>query len=70
MKMVRIRATRAFMDVREGDESVCPLDDWVQGLINAGHVVVTEQILEDGDDGETSAGPGSAEPDAAGGVED
>lgn len=84
--LVRIRATRSFMDVREGDESVCPLDGWVQGLINAGHVVIVEQfpvdvtvkdtgpgevtLVMEVGNGKAPAGPGGAEPDDAGGSEE
>ena len=44
VSLVRIRATRAFEDVRQGDESTCPLDSTVQGWINAGHVVVVKDL--------------------------
>lgn len=66
MKVVHIKANVSFMDVRRGDESVSPLDATVQGWINAGFVTVLEEL----DDGEDQAGPGSAEPDDEGGVED
>lgn len=81
-EMVRVRAVRSFMDIRVGDESVCPLDSTVQGWISAGHVIITERLsvpLESAgpeeperalevQDGETEAGPGSAEPNDAGRV--
>lgn len=65
VKMVRIVANMSFMDIRIGDESVCPLDATVQGWINAGFVTVLEVI----DDGEDPAGQSGAESDDAGGVE-
>lgn len=61
MKVVHIKANVSFMDIRRGDESVSPLDSTVQGWINAGFVTVLEEL----DDGEDQAGPGSAEPDDA-----
>ena len=68
--LVRIRATHSFMDVRQGDESVVPLDATIHGWISGGHVVIVEQLVGEADDGEGEAGPGSAEPDDAGSVED
>lgn len=63
---VRVRALVSFMDVREGDESVCPLDAIVQGWVNAGFVRVVEVITS----GSTEAGPSGAEPDDSGSGED
>jgi len=75
---VLVRATRSFMDVRQGDESLMPLDDTVQGWINAGHIIVLSRetltvkdagpgevtlTFEEDSDGPDPAGPGSAEPD-------
>lgn len=82
MKVVHIKANVSFMDVRRGDESVSPLDATVQGWINAGFVTVLEELPGELVDsptkhykevlhiGEGQAGPGSAEPDDEGGVED
>ena len=60
---VLVRATRSFMDVRQGDESLMPLDDTVQGWINAGHVIVLDELRQEDSDGPDPVGPGSAEPD-------
>lgn len=62
VETVRIKALVSFMDVREGDESVCPLDAVVQGWLSAGLVRILEQVVNDGED---PAGPGGAEPDDA-----
>lgn len=65
-KKVRIKANLSFMDIREGDESTCPLDGTVQGWLNAGYVRLLKAVTG----GEDPAGSGSAEPDDAGSIPD
>lgn len=77
-KLLQVRALVSFMDIREGDESVLPLDATLQGWINAGLVKVVDELLvtvEDGGpgvatlvleevpDGTDPAGSGGTEPD-------
>ncbi|MEU7010366.1 hypothetical protein [Streptomyces sp. NPDC046332] len=62
----RVRARRSFMDIREGHEATVVVDSVVQGWIDAGHMDIVEEV----DGGEDPAGPGSAEPDDAGSVEE
>ena len=58
--LVKLRAVVSFMDVRQGDESVMPLDDTVQGWINAGFAVIVDEVVDSGPD---PIGPSSPEPD-------
>lgn len=74
-KLLQVRALVSFMDIREGDESILPLDATLQGWINAGLVKVVDELfvtmdltpipvtVEEAPDGTDPAGSGGTEPD-------
>jgi len=66
-KLVRVRATVSFMDVRQGEESFMPLDGTVQGWINAGLAVIVDEAVHSGPD---QVGPSSPEPDLPGDIQE